>query len=589
MDSDYHLFGSEEKIEKKEEKEHGTAYHRFVNQFRNHLKKIENQFSGDEANPLTNQFNFINKYENEFEEKRENCLNCYKALKEQITIIEKYIPDFDITLFTTFFQAFDEYYSFFTKAQEILRTFAKHNDDTQNLYYICKRKNFCIEALKDFVDTISKEYADKIEQYEILKKNFKELKDSYEKLYKIYQENRNTDLDKFENTENKDLIISKLNQKIQDLNIENDRINKKYLECSRELERINMDLKFNYILKMDSEKKINELKYKIMNFENENIRLKKEIKEIKKENEKLIEQKEYFENHINEELNNININENNYDNYNNINNNDNNNGNNNENNINNDNNNIKTNINDNLIEHKNEEEEEIDNGRDLMELLEEYEEVESNEINEEKREEQKIEDQNMQNNNSNDKNVLISINENNEKENKTEPLKNKINNNIKSFNRSKTVRFYTKENNSKIINKKRKKTGEVKFEKGKSVMIPFVFKKSDNIKSAYDIMFKGRQFEYPTSIASGRNGNHDYFKQFFFLLFQSMKMNSNNLEQFLKYSPEDLYNNCRREHIPFHKYQKWIEKKLLKNEIIENSKKYEDFATITGIFCSSLI
>ena len=408
-------------------------------------------------------------------------------------------------------------------------------------------------------------------------------------MYKIYQENRNTDLDKFENTENKDLIISKLNQKIQDLNIENDRLNKKYLECSRELERINMDLKFNYILKMDSEKKINELKYKIMNFENENIRLKKEIKEIKKENEKLIEQKEYFENHINEELNNININENNYDNYNNINNNDNNNGNNNENNINNDNNNIKTNINDNLIEHKNEEEEEIDNGRDLMELLEEYEEVESNELNEEKREEQKIEDQNMQNNNSNDKNVLISINENNEKENKTEPLKNKINNNIKSFNRSKTVRFYTKENNSKIINKKRKKTGEVKFEKGKSVMIPFVFKKSDNIKSAYDIMFKGRQFEYPTSIASGRNGNHDYFKQFFFLLFQSMKMNSNNLEQFLKYSPEDLYNNCRREHIPFHKYQKWIEKKLLKNEIIENSKKYEDFATITGIFCSSLI
>ena len=52
MDSDYHLFGSEEKIEKKEEKEHGTAYHRFVNQFRNHLKKNRKSIFRRRSKPI---------------------------------------------------------------------------------------------------------------------------------------------------------------------------------------------------------------------------------------------------------------------------------------------------------------------------------------------------------------------------------------------------------------------------------------------------------------------------------------------------------------------------------------------------------
>ena len=247
MDSDYHLLGTKDldKEEKKEnKKEHETAYYRFVNRFKNHLKKIENNFSGDDINPLKNHFNFINKCENELEEQRENCLNCYKALKEQINLIENYIPNFDINVFNTFFQSFEEYYSFFQKTKEIFETFSKYNDDTQNLYYICKRKNFCIEALKEFVDKISEEYADKIEQYELLNKKFQELTESYDKLYKIYSESKNSDINnKLGNNENKDLIISKLNHKIQDLSIENDRINKKYLECSRELERLNMHLK----------------------------------------------------------------------------------------------------------------------------------------------------------------------------------------------------------------------------------------------------------------------------------------------------------------------------------------------------------
>ena len=308
MDLDYHLLESKEldKEEKKEKKDHSSAYYRFINQFKNHLKKIENNFSGDDIHQLTNHFNFINKCENDVEEQRENCLNCYKALKEQISLIEQYIPNFDINIFNTFFQTFEEYYSFFMKTKEILKTFSKYNDETQNLYYICQRRNFCIDALKEYIDKISEEYADKIEQYEILNNKFKELTESYEKLYKIYNENKNSELDNLENIDNEKLMISKLNQKIRDLTLENDRINKKYLECSRELERINMHLKFNYILKNESEKKINEYKFKMEHFENESIRMKEELKSIRLENEKLIEQKDHFENKINSDLNNIN-------------------------------------------------------------------------------------------------------------------------------------------------------------------------------------------------------------------------------------------------------------------------------------------
>ena len=560
MDSDYHLLESKEldKEQKKEKKEHSSAYYRFINQFKNHLKKIENNFSGDDIHQLTNHFNFINKCENDIEEQRENCLNCYKALKEQISLIEKYIPNFDINIFNTFFQTFEEYYSFFMKTKEILETFSKYNDETQNLYYICQRKNFCIDALKEYVDKISEEYADKIEQYEILNRKFKELNESYEKLYKIYNENKNSDII-YENIDNEKLMISKLNQKIHDLTIENDRINKKYLECSRELERINMHLKFNYILKNESEKKINEYKFKMEHFENESIRMKEELKSIRLENEKLIEQKDHFENKINSDLNNINC----YG----------------SNNIIKEENNSE-NINSLIDENKNEEEEELESGKDLQNLLmncEEYESEEPEQKEEKLEENEKINVNNVNNNINEEKKISISINIDNEKESKPETIENKENQNINNkdndyqYKKSKSIRFLTKEPNMKK---------SIKLNKLKS-------KKSDEINSAYNLMFKGRQFQYSTRIAV--KDNRDYFKQFFFLLFQSMKMNSDNIGNFLGYSPENLYNECRKEHIPFHKYQKWIEKKLLKKESLENSKKYEDFKTITGIFCSSLI
>ena len=624
MDSDYKLFDPEDKNidseneKKKKKKDHAAGYYKFINQFKNHIKKIENEYSGEDISQLTNYFNYINQYENEFEEQREDCLNCYSILKDQISLIEKIVPNFDITIFNTFFQTFEEYYSFFTKSQEVLKKFSEYNDETQNLFYICKRKNFCIEALKEFVDKISEEYADKIEQYEILNEKLKNLTESYDKLYSTYQETKSSDLKKYENIDNKELMIKKMDEKIKNLNIENDRIKKKFFDCSRDLEGLTMAIKVNYVLKSESEKHINELQFKMKKFETDNKVYKESIKNLKTENEKLIQEKEYLEEQINNQLNKINLSSG-------------------------DNKNFSLS---NLMEENEEKEEkeegeekeekekndkeekeneseELDDfkgGNDLAELLMDCEENETEEDKKSIENGQVKEDMKISpsNNDNNENHEIINVKNNNENKDNNDNNDNKDNKDNKdndnddnddnnennntideiinineeranNDNIKKTVSFDCKNNILKSNLKKNKsvrlRAGNKKFRHGGSVKIRFNRKPTSNINSAYNIMFQGNQF--PSRVPN--KANFDYFKQFFFLLFQSMKMNSDKFEAFLGFNPETLYHQCRDEHIPFHKYQNWLEKQITKKEEIENEKKYEDFETITGVFCSSFI
>ena len=574
MDSDYKLFDSKEQEKEseknKKKKDHSSGYYKFVNQFRNHLKKIENDFSGEEITQLPNHFNLINKYENEFEEQRENCLNCYSALKEQISLIEKVVPNFDVNIFNTFFQNFEEYYSFFTKTQEMLRTFSQFNDDTQNLFYICKRKNFCVDALKEFVDKISVEYADKIEEYEALKEKFKNLTESYDKLYKIYQETKSNDLKQYENIENKELMIKILNEKIQDLTLENDRVKKKYYDCSHELELLSMALKVKYVLKSESDRYINELKFKMKKFETDNINFRQEIKHLQEENEKLAKENEYLEEQIYSQLNNIKTS---YDTNKNI--------------------NLENVLEEN--EHKDElkEKEEEENsegldqfqtGNNLGDFLSDCEENETEEAKEENGQTKENNNNEQQNNdNINKKDTILSIEQNlnidNIIEKKDNSKKVAFSNDIKADLKNSLRKSKSKNIKLRGIMKNLMHSGSVKIRYNKM--------NSNNINSAYNVMFQGRQFQFPSRIASKQN--FDYFKQFFFLLFQAMKMNSDNISPFLEYDPQLLYAQCRSEHIPFHKYQKWLEKQIIRKAQIDDEKRFEDFGAITGIFCSSFL
>ena len=590
MDSDYHLFESnndkKDSEKNKKQKDHSPAYYKFVNQFRNHLKKLENDNAGEDTNKLANHFNFINKYENEFEEQRENCINCYHAMKDQISLIEKSIPDFDVNVFNTFFQTFEEYYSFFDKALEVLKAFSQFNDEAQELYYICKRKNNYIDSLKDFFDKISVEYADKNEEYEDLRNKFKNLSESYDKLFKIYQESKSNDLKQYENIDNKELMIQQLNQKIQDLKIENDRYKSKYNESSKDLEALRMVLKFKYVLKAESEKNIEYLKFRIQKYETDNSTLKKYVKELQTENENLMKDKEFLEEQLNSNLNNMRSNE--------------------------DKSNYTTLIeeteekednDDKEIKEKKEEDkssekevsdlEEYQTGN-LGELLNDCEEIESEEV--EKPEENK--ECNTTNDNTNT-NININIeqkNENNQDDNKNENTKlkdtlitvneDKNKDKDKDKDQKKTVTFNinTEENKNKA---KKKIKDSIRLRHCGSVKIRVKKGISGSINSAYNVMFQGKQFQFPSRVVAKKNV--DYFKQFFFLLFQAMKINSDKVQLFLGFDPENLYNQCKSEHVPFHKYQKWLEAQLKKKEEINDERKYEDFATLTGIFCSSLI
>jgi hypothetical protein len=439
--------------------------------------------------------------------------------------------------------------------------------------------------LKDFFDKISVEYADKNEEYEDLRDKFKNLSHSYDKLYKIYEESKSNDLKQYENIDNKELMIQQLNQKIQDLKIENDRYKSKYNESSKELEVMKMVLKFKYVLKAESEKNIDYLKFRIQKYENDNSTLKNYVKELQKENDNLMKEKEFLEEQINSNLNNMRTSE--------------------------DKSNYTT-----LVEETEEKEEKEENDdKDIKEKKEEKKEEEKisdqeisdleeyqtgnlgellNDCEELESEEEQKQEDNKDSNTTNENTNIEQKNENHQDDNINENIK--INDTLITVNEDKdkdkekdvkkTVTFsINTEEKRKLAKKKIKDSirlrhcGSVKIRVKKGI--------SGGVNSAYNVMFQGKQFQFPSRVVNKKNV--DYFKQFFFLLIQAMKINSDKVHLFLGLDPESLYNQCKSEHVPFHKYQKWLEEQLKRKEEINDERKYEDFATLTGIFCSSLI
>jgi chromosome segregation ATPase len=428
------------------------------------------------------------------------------------------------------------------------------------------------------------EYADKNEEYEDLRDKFKNLSHSYDKLYKIYEESKSNDLKQYENIDNKELMIQQLNQKIQDLKIENDRYKSKYNESSKELEAMKMVLKFKYVLKAESEKNIDYLKFRIQKYENDNSTLKNYVKELQKENDNLMKEKEFLEEQINSNLNNMRTNE--------------------------DKSNYTTLVeeteekednDDKEIKEKKEEKKEEEKSSDkevsdleeyqtgnLGELLNDCEELESEE-------EQKPED-NKDSNTTNENTNIEQKNENHQDDNINENIK--INDTLITVNEDKdkdkdkekdvkkTVTFSINTEEKKKLAKKKIKDS-IRLRHCGSVKIRVKKGISGGVNSAYNVMFQGKQFQFPSRVVNKKNV--DYFKQFFFLLIQAMKINSDKVQLFLGLDPESLYNQCKSEHVPFHKYQKWLEHQLMKKEEINDERKHEDFATLTGIFCSSLI
>ena len=343
-------------------------------------------------------------------------------------------------------------------------------------------------------------------------------------------------------------------------------------------------------MKAESEKNIDYLKFRIQKYENDNSTLKNYVKELQKENDNLMKEKEFLEEQINSNLNNMRTSE--------------------------DKSNYTTLVeeteekednDDKEIKEKKEEKKEEEKSSDkevsdleeyqtgnLGELLNDCEELESEEeqkpednkdsntTNENTNIEQKNENHEDDNNNENNKlkDTLITVNEDQDKD------KDKDKEKEKEKDVKKTVTFSINTEEKKKLAKKKIKDS-IRLRHCGSVKIRVKKGISGSVNSAYNVMFQGKQFQFPSRVVNKKNV--DYFKQFFFLLIQAMKINSDKVHLFLGLDPESLYNQCKSEHVPFHKYQKWLEEQLKRKEEINDERKYEDFSTLTGIFCSSLI
>ena len=524
MESNYTLIQSNNSDSDKKDKIHSSAYYKFIEQIKNHIRKIENDYCGEEIKNLENQYDLIREYEQEFENQRENCLNNYSTLKDEITEIENTYPNIDIGLFSGFFENFEEYYLFFTKASELLSKFNQFNDEAQSLYFIIKRQSTCIEALKDMNLKISDEYAEKIEKYEAMEEEYKELLATFDNI------KNNVSVDKNSTGKNNYVLninengglVEELNNKIKNLSNEYEKLKKTNTENEKQILHLKDFMKSNCILRSKNVQSINELEFKIKKYEIDNTNLQTMVNELREENEKLIKDKEYLEEQINLQLDAMKIKGN----------------------------------------------DEVNENNNLACLLEEDDDIKNND--------------NVYNTNVNNLGDLLCeeeekedtiSNEENKKESETEKTneKNIIDNNNKNNNNVTNLRSLRKVIKSNI------KESANKYKHLSSTVCTFRKRMSQSgIKNAYKLMFQKNE----------KVNKVDYFMQFFFLLFQSMKMNSNNVSQFLNYDPEVLYNECKKEHVPYHKFHEWIISKL---DLDEKKKIKENFSTITGIICTSLM
>ena len=527
MESNYSLIQSDNTDNVKKEEIHSTAYYQFIEQIKNHIRKVENEYCGEEIKNLENQYDLIREYEQEFENQRENCLNNYSTLKDEISEIENTYPNIDIGVFSGFFENFEEYYLFFTKASEVLSKFNQFNDEAQSLYYILKRKSACIEALEDMNLKMSEEYAQKLEKYEVMEEEYKELLATFDSIKNNNSGNKNDEnnLENILNINENGGLVEELSSKLKNINYEYEKLKKCNTENEKQIVYLKDFMKSNCILRSKSAQSINELEFTIKKYEIDNTNLQMMLNELREENEKLIKDKEYLEEQINTQLNEMKLKTEEAVN---------------------DNNNLACLLEENEdINNKDMYNTNVNNLGDL--LCEEEEEKEDNKEKEEKPKEPETENTNQKNKIDDNINNNNKINNITNLKNLRKDIKLNIRDSLKKFNRlsSSTFTYRNKLPHS-------------------------------GIKKAYNVMFqKGKKKQ-----------QIDYFMQFFFLLFQSMKMNSNNVSQFLNYDPKVLYNECKKEHVPYHKFQEWISSKL---SLDEKKKVKENFSTITGIICTSLM
>lgn len=90
------------------------------------------------------------------------------------------------------------------------------------------------------------------------------------------------------------------------------------------------------------------------------------------------------------------------------------------------------------------------------------------------------------------------------------------------------------------------------------------------------------------SYTKGPNKRNDY-KQFFILLFRSMILNTDNIEPFLKINPDQLYEECKKDKIPYNKYENFIKKAVEMQIKPKPKEKTDQYKNLIGFISSNLV
>jgi hypothetical protein len=519
---------------------------------KNKKKKNDESLGGNniEEEQLINYYSYIDKCMINLEENRQNYVNNLEDMKSKINDIKtKKINNFELTkiTFDECIKLLDEHYSLFTEANQILLKFNELNDSAQNMHKYYKNIIYC----NDMHEEVKEELQQKIQENEHLRSTIKELK----KMKNNEDEKEDNILKKNEYKNNTEMK-SRMNNLIE----ENNELKRKYSQVMSESKLFKDYVEQKYISKQESTRRMSTLLSKLDSYENEIGKLQNKINEIEieKNNNEIIQNEDEKENILDNHS------------Y--------------------------------LSENSS-----IKQGINLEDLLENEEEENENFNNDNKLEKKSINNKSPKSikkhkNSDLEKKSIYSKSPKSIKKHKNLDLEKKSINSKspKSIKKHKNLNIEKKSNlfilcpMSKMEDKK-KKLNNLKIYKSPFSHIScssytsknMYAKKKKNSKSVKSIKRidkdKDKKEIFP-----------DKYKIFFCLLLKSIIMNNKIIEYFKNSDYENLYEECKKEEIPFNQYQEWILNKINLNDKNNDDNNidsyYYDDSNINNCFiCTSMI
>ena len=480
--------------------------------------------SNDEEEQLINYFTYINNCLSKNEENRQNYVNKLSELKSQIENIKnKSITsiEYSLLILSEFTTLCDTFYSSFAEKKIILEKFNELNDSAQNINFCYEKANYSNLYFKESNKKLGKQYEKLYKENQNLKQLIQEIKSAYNK-----EKNQN-ELSEINNEK------KEMKNKIDKIMEENIELKRRYSQILNESKIIKNYADEKFISVQEDKRRMSTLLNKIDIYEEKIDKMQKKINQYETE-------RTNTENNKESEIKNNTFN-NRYENENII--------------------NLETNkseLSDNIS---------IKQGINLDELLIE---------NKNDEEEEKL-----------SKNKSININ--NDKK-KFSEKNSEYSGSIKRYNDYDIdAEINTSPNFLMLCPIKKLDKKIYKHERNNIHIYKSPFSFIGQSKSQTSLVKEKKNKNAKSVINGGNNFSKNYYKIFFFLLLKSIIINRNIKEFFKKNDFDSLFEECQNGRIPFNQYEEWIINKFKLNGD-ECDEKLSINNMINDCFiCSSII